>query len=297
MRDYLFAFLFCTGTLFGALYHKESEIFYLVAKNLRGAKTVDGPAIKSSLTPLLERIKQDNIQSAIPPLEHAVNSLDNPNPKQLYEEIMTSWYFTSPEASLLYLFNEIDSGMNQIQQEPANSDALNVTRVDFNLLLGFLNVLIQKNGERVLNLVVKDLNDKAAWFSETPRRDFVFFQISLELSWLKTILLVRENSLPELVKSIDYQISMQQKIMGLTKFDKEPDYEKAFHLLVAMQMQLCVQDYQGLLLLKPQGPHAKAAEALLKNVVDIAPKQLKDPKAMTQVLENLQQASSILHSL
>lgn len=282
-----------------ALYEQESETYSVIVKNLRGAKSVDAPALKKELVPLLERVKQDKITSAIPPLQDAVESLNapNPNPVNLYQDVMASWYFTDPNATLQYLFQTLEEGIKHIQTNQAIDDDASITHLDYEQLLQFLHVLINETGGRVVNMVLKDLSMKDTWFTAKSRRDFVFFQMSLELDWLKTILLVRAQTLEEITKTVDFQVTYQQKVMALSKFSKEPDYEPMMSLLVAMQAEMIQEVLKGLAALKEHNVKIQAVEKAMHAVLNMAPDSLKSKHSQEKMLQDLELVSSILHGL
>ncbi len=296
---YLFFLALILPTLLFALYEEESHTYSLVVKELRGAKSVDAVALKKALEPLLERIKQDKIISAIPPLQDAVERLNapNPNPLTLYQDIMASWYFTDPNATLGYLFEVVGEGINRIETKQAINNDIHITHLDYEQLLEFLHVLISENGGRVVNMVLKDLSMKDSWFTSEHRRDFVFFQISLELEWLKTILLVRAQTLEEITKTVDFQVIYQQKVMALSKFSKESDFEPMMSLLVAMQAEMAQAVLKGLAALKEQNVKIQAAEKAMHAVVNLSFDSLKSTHAQEKMVQDLVLVSSLLHGI
>jgi len=278
------------------LYPQESQVFGEVAKNLRGAREVDVPALRRTLDPLLVRLQQNKITSAIPPLQEAIQSLVKPNPAELYKNIMTSWYFTDPESSLNYLFTNVSEGMSGMQKGQKWDKTL--TYVDYQLLLGFLSVLIKVGDKKVVSLVLDDLGNRILWFNDANRRDFDYFVMSLELDWLKTILLTRTKNLTNLLYSVDFAVSLQEKTMALREtYAKEPDFNSTYKLLNLMQGQLAVQLLRGLVTLKPQGPRTRGAIRFVEGVVKAVLSQKRDPETMQKMLQDLKSASSLLHSL
>ncbi len=278
------------------LYQQESAVFEEIVKNLRGAKEVNGESLKRVLGPLLSRVEQDNITSAIPPLQNAVKSLSNhPNPAELYKDIMTAWYFTDPEGSLHYLFKTVREGMASVQTGQNATSTL--TYVDYQLLLGFLGVLIKLEEKVVVSRVLDDLGNKIVWFSDTNKRDLDYFVMSLELDWLEVLLLVRTKTLPAIVKSVDFSVILQEKTMALAKYVDQPDYVPTLKLLNLMQGQLAVQVLRGLITIKPQGPHTQGAEKHMEAVVKAVLSQKRDPKTMQMILQDLKSTSSLLHTL
>ncbi len=278
------------------MYQQESAIFEQIVKNLRGAKEVNSESLKRVLEPLLSRVEQDGITSAIAPLQNAVKSLSShPNPAELYKDIITAWYFTDPEGSLHYLFTSVKEGMVEVKNNQ-NATA-SVTYVDYQLLLDFLAVLIKLDQKVVVSRVLDDLGNKIVWFSDTNKRDLDYFVMSIELDWLETLLLVRTKELPSIIKTVDFSVLMQEKTMALVKYIDQPDYAQTLKLLNLMQGQLAVQVLRGLLTIKPQGPRTQGAEKYMEAVVKAVLSERRDPKSMQKMLQDLKSASSLLHTL
>jgi hypothetical protein len=272
----------------------ESETFKTLAIDLHGARNVDTKSLKRTLEPLKDRIRADKIEYAIKPLESA---LSEQSPVLIYQDVMTGWFFADPEQALGYLFQVTTEGLNRVQTKQSSSFEAFIAHADYQLLLHFLNLLIKQQGSSVISEVLRDLNQKVTWFLDNPRSDFTFFAISLDLDWLRTILLVRNDTLEKITESVDFELLFQKKTLSLTRFVDEKEYLLTMDKLSSMQTQMAVEVAKGLSKISPQGKKIKQVEELLNEVVKLAPMQTKDVPTMVKVQDLLEQASQILHSL
>jgi len=278
-------------------FFKDSETYHHLAKILHGAKDVDRKALKEVFSALLTRLQAEKMEKSIPPLKQAINTLAKASPVELYQHVMVSWYFADPEKALNFLFLNTSQGITVIQTKEATSDQIATSYVDYRLLLHFLNYLIDLNGDSVLSYVLKDLSEKISWVKAEKRRDFIYFTLTLELEWLRTILLVRSTTLATISQTVDFEVEFQYKTMLLFSFRGEKDYAQMIDLLTSMQTQMAMQVLKGLASLKSPLPRLATVKTLLESVVNLAPSQVKEPLETIRVLSLLKRASAILDSV
>lgn len=289
----------CLATAFywQVLSTPETKTFEDLATTLHGAKSVDTAALKKSLEPLLARVKADKITLAIPPLENTLKQLVKPSPILLYQDVMIGWFFADPENSLAFLFHVTSKGMNAIQTKSASRYDAFIAHADYQLLLHLLDLLIPQQGASVLGAVIVNLNQQLSWFLDPKKNDLTFFRMSLELDWLKTILLVRTATLEKITESVDFEVLFQKKTLTLTRFAGDSQYLSCMEELALMQAQMASEVASALSKMSAKSKKIKEAEDLMDSVVKLAPSQTKDVPTMMQVLTDLAQASEILHSL
>ncbi len=234
--------------------------------------------------PLRDRLKALDIP-------RAENELAEMNPPY-FDHVLISWFYVNPQKALNFLLSLLSDEIAALQTNPTFDRS--IASADYKLLLHILSLFVKKG---CLADVQSDLQKNEPWFSQKERRDIDFFRMSLELGWLKEILTNEREDLKGITEAVDFGVDLQKKTMSLLRYSQEKGFSDDLALLARMQEKVIQEVATSLATLPTKGPKIKKVISLIDDAKDMVLEETKELSSMQKVLDDLEEASKILHSL
>ncbi|MCE5294120.1 MAG: hypothetical protein LLF94_05850 [Chlamydiales bacterium] len=259
------------------LTQKTHKTYLDLATELHGAHQLD---ITNTIHALRDRL-------IILEKPEAIKALDT---TPLFQNIILSWFYVEPDVALAFIINLVADEATALHTNQQQDSA--IAKSDFQLLLHLLEL-----SDSSVAHVREDLAKKQDWFTTKEKKDFDFFTMSLELGWLKEVLTGSISNFEGITTRVDFGVDFQKKTLTLLRYNQEPQFQPTIDLLSEMQEHTCSTTYDALSKLPTRGPKIQQATNLVQDAVKNAKVQNNNLSNMHALLEDLEQASKILHSL
>ncbi len=274
------------------LSQKENKTYLDLAMSLHGIAKVDYVVLKKIVNALLDRVDVLQQEEAKAPL---IDMLTMQSPLLLFQDAVESWFYVDSKAALSFMFDTLIAECSQLQLNPTMDSFL--ARTDYHLVMHLVGILIKEGDLVDVAEVYDDLMKKISWFSTREKKDFDFFTMNLQLSWLKEKLVGQTKNLEGITAAVDFAVEFQKKTMSLVRYSKDTSFQQTLNLLSQMQQQLTHKVADALDKLDTKGPKIKQVITLVAQAEENTKRQNKELASMQAVLNDLQKASEILHSM
>lgn len=270
----------------------ENTTYVSLATALHAAATADQQLVAKTVGALLDRVGVLQVEEAIVPLK---KMLQTDSALLMFQDLVESWVYVDPKSAFSFILGLLSDECSFLHLYPGSESF--TAKTDYHLLMRLLSVLLKTEDNRVIALVYDDLMQRGHWFSDQEKSELDFFAISLQLAWLKELFTGHVDTLEGITNAVDFGLEFQKKTMLLLRFAQKPEFQELLDLLSQMQ-EKCVSTIQdGLHKLSAKGPKIKQVIALIADAQRQVIRQNKELASMQAVLNDLEQASKILHSM
>lgn len=274
------------------LSQSENVTYKDLAATLHAAPKVDFSRLAHTVNALLDRLSVLQVDEAKPPL---AAMLSEQSTLVLFQNAIESWFYVEPQEALSFMFGLLSDECSALHVNPSIDSF--TARTDYHLTLHLLSLVLKNDNKGILTSVYNDLVKKASWFTDKDKKDLDFFTISLELGWLKEMLTGQTENLEGITHAVDFGVDYQKKTMSLLRYAQTPEFQSVLDLLSEMQQNLAHSINRGLNTLEVKGPKIKQVIKLTSDAELQTKTQNKELASMQKVLDDLEQASKILHSM
>lgn len=268
----------------------EKETFLLLAQKLHGTKTIDHLWLDKVLEALRERL----LALGMPKAEEALSEIKKETSRTLlFQDLMQGWFLADPKGAISFLIDALQEEMRALLVPAPTSSMQYLAKSDFQLLYH----LLRNETPKPIQEVRQNLAKGISWFSDEKRELLPFYRLSLELDWLKEMLVFNQGTLESITHNVDFGVEFQKKTMGLVRFSREKGFTELLQLLTSMQQELATSIARDLASLPKKGKKIKQVQELIDEAKKKVGDQVRELSVMQTVLELLEKASKILHSM
>lgn len=280
-----------------ALYWKilsqpENTTYMDLVGMLHAADSVERDSIRKVVQALIDRIEVLGFTDAKPLL---IKMLATDSPLLLFQDAVTSWMYVDPKAAFSFMLGRLVDECASLHMMP-ESDSF-TARTDYHLVMHMLELYLKNNNNKVVAGAYESLMQRVHWFTDKEKKELDFFAISLQLSWLKEIITGQTDSLQGITQAVDFGVEFQKKTMALLRYMLEPNFQSLVDTLTEMQQLLIQNVAKALQKRKDKGPKIKQVISLVADAQKEVKSQNRQLASMQAVLNSLEQASKILHSM
>lgn len=268
----------------------EKATFLLLAQKLHGKKLIDHPWLDKVLVALRDRL----LAMGMPKAEEALSEMKKETSRTLlFQDLMQGWFLADPKGAISFLVDALQEEMRALLAPLPTSSMQYLAVSDFQLLYHLLRNETAKPIQEVRQGLAKEIS----WFRDEKRELLSYYKLSLDLDWLKEMLVFNQGTLESITHNVDFGVEFQKKTMGLVRFSREKDFTELLQLLTSMQHELATAIARDLTALPKKGKKIKQVQELIDEVKRRVDDQVRELSVMQTILELLEKASKILHSM